>query len=442
MSQPTYHVAVIGAGPAGLFAAKQLATSGVHVSLFNRDIKPGGLAEYGIFFDKFKMKSGLRRQFKKVLELDNIDYYGNVTIGQGGDFTLTQLQALGFDGVLVAVGAQGTKWLGLPGEELTGVYHAKDLVYHYNKLPPFSGETYPIGNRVAIIGAGNVMLDIANWCVRYLKVDEVISVVRRDPAAVKFTRKEMSIIFHNLDIPALDAEIERTRPVMEAVGNDPEAARKFILSAEKRAYPKLSDTRFRFEFLAQPKRIVGDENGRVSGLEVENTTLVLRDNGTTSARGTGTTRVIDVDTVVFAIGDKVDDAFGLPVEWNEYVKCPTPAYAIDGASYEAYDPERECRIEGVFVAGWARSASDGLVGVARKDGENGAKALLAYLETKQASGVSAETVRNAVYTNAPLAVDKAAVQRLEADEVARAAADSVEEFKYSSNEEMLAAITD
>ena len=84
MSQ--YHVAVVGAGPAGLYAAKTLSERGVSVSLFNRDIKPGGLAEYGIYHDKFKMKEGLRKQFRSLLHDCGIRYYGNVTIGMIGKY--------------------------------------------------------------------------------------------------------------------------------------------------------------------------------------------------------------------------------------------------------------------------------------------------------------------------------------------------------------------
>src|SRR5512139_283802 len=113
--------------------------------MFNRDIKPGGLAEYGIYPNKHTMKSGLRKQFRQVLDLPNIDYYGNVTIGEHGDLSLDDLRALGFQAILTTAGAQGTKWLGLPGEDLDGVYHAKDLVYHYNRLPPFSEWQFRIG---------------------------------------------------------------------------------------------------------------------------------------------------------------------------------------------------------------------------------------------------------------------------------------------------------
>jgi ferredoxin--NADP+ reductase len=139
MSDLSKHlVAVIGAGPAGLFAARELANAGVQVILFNRDIKPGGLAEYGIYPSKHKMKEGLRKQFRQILESPDIEYYGNVEIGQKGDLTLMELRALGFQALLVTVGAQGTKWLGLPGEDLLGVFHAKDLVYHYNQLLPMA----------------------------------------------------------------------------------------------------------------------------------------------------------------------------------------------------------------------------------------------------------------------------------------------------------------
>ena len=121
MSNESYYVAVIGAGPAGMFAARELARNGAKVVIFNRDIKPGGLAEYGIYFDKYAMKEGLRTQFKQVLETPGLTYYGNVTLGTHGDLTLEDLHNLGFQAVLVTVGAQGTKWLGLPGEELTGM---------------------------------------------------------------------------------------------------------------------------------------------------------------------------------------------------------------------------------------------------------------------------------------------------------------------------------
>ncbi|HSG45612.1 MAG TPA: FAD-dependent oxidoreductase, partial [Anaerolineales bacterium] len=224
-----YSVAVVGAGPAGLFGARELANQGVRVALFNRDIKPGGLAEYGIYPNKHTMKSGLRKQFRQVLDIPNLDYYGNVTIGEEGDLSLDDLRGLGFQAILVTAGAQGTKWLGLPGEDLVGVYHAKDVVYHYNQLPPYSQQSFRFGKRCAVIGAGNVMLDIAHFLIREQKVDEVVAIVRRGPEEIKFDKKEMEYVIDNLDQSTLDVEIKRVTPIMQAVNQAPEAAHAKIL---------------------------------------------------------------------------------------------------------------------------------------------------------------------------------------------------------------------
>jgi len=437
-------IAVVGAGPAGLYAAKTLADAGAEVLLFNRDIKPGGLAEYGIYHDKIKMKEGLRKQFQGILAHPGIRYFGNVSVGQQGDLSLDDLRALGCQAILVTVGAQGTKWLGLPGEELAGVYHAKDIVYHYNRLPPFSQQAFKIGQRVATVGVGNVMMDIAHWLIRDVKVAEIIATARRGPAEVKFTKKELVPVTANIDLAALHNEIERVALLMQAVGQDPAAAEQYILSAADKADPPTSDTVLQFDFLASPTAIIGDANGNVSGLEVEDTKLVAA-NGDTKARSLGTRRIIPVDTVIFCIGDRVDETFGLPTEWNEYVKNPTPRYPMEGNSYEAFDPAAGAVIADVFVAGWARKASDGLVGVARKDGTLGAQATLAYLQTQPASDatVLADQVA-AVEARLAQLGKRVVVQHdlavLTAAEQAEMQRLGLEDFKFVSNEAMLALI--
>lgn len=437
-----YVVAVVGAGPAGLYAAKQLAAEGVRVALINRDIKPGGLAEYGIYHSKHKMKEGLRKQFRRILEEPEISYYGNVIVGKDSGLSLDDLNNLGFQAIMVTVGAQGTKWLGLPGEDLKGVYHAKDIVYHYNKLPPFSTQEFSIGKRVALIGVGNVMIDIAHWVIRDMKADEVVAVARRGPAEVKFTKKEMENVALNLDLEALDEEIARVSARMKAVNQDPQVAKDFFLSTLPKAKEPVSESRFLFEFLSSPSRILGDESGQVCGLEVDDTELVPR-NGDTKAQSLGTKRVLDVDTVVFCIGDRVDEAFGLPVQWNEYVKNPEPKFPVNCCSYEAYDPEVDKPVEGVFFAGWSREASSGLVGVARKDGGCGANALLQYLETKSPLANAEkimEELEGVLEKNFGSVVSKKDMQRLEAIEKAKAQELGLEEYKMKTNEEMLTAI--
>ena len=442
MTQESHLVAVVGAGPAGLFASKVLASNGVQVALLNRDIKPGGLAEYGIYYDKHKMKDGLRKQFRQILDNDAIHYFGNVRVGKGGGLSLSDLQRMGFQAVLVTVGAQGTKLLGLPGENLRGVYHAKDIVYHYNQLPPFGSADYAVCCRVALVGVGNVMLDIAHWVIRDLKVDEVIAVARRGPVEVKFSKKEMENVGANLDQQAFEDEMRRVAPVMQAVGQDVQAARDYILAGLPKALPPISGTRLRFEFLTSPTRILGDEHDNVIGLEVEDTTLVA-DGSDTKARGLGTHRVLDVEAVIFCIGDRVDENFGLPVSRNEFVKNPDPSYPVDGLSYEAYDPGAAAPIPGVFVAGWSREASSGLVGVARKDGENGAQALLKYLkglDQHHQAGSVMDDLQGRLQATGERLVVKDDLWILDAIEKIEAKRRGLDYYKLRTNEEMLAAL--
>ena len=425
-------VAVIGAGPAGLFGARELANQGARVVIFNRDIKPGGLAEYGIYPSKHTMKNGLRKQFRQVLDIPTLEYFGNVTIGEQGDLTLDDLRSLGFQSILVTAGAQGTKWLGLPGEDLIGVYHAKDVVYYYNQLPPYPQKPFRFGKRCAVIGAGNVMIDIAHYLIREEKVDEVIAIVRRGPAEVKFDKKEMEYVIANLDQAALDAEIQRVTPIMQAVNQDPVIARASIMEALPKALTKISDTKFRFEFLASPVQMFGDANGNLTQVEIEDNILAEK-NGDTKAKGTGNKRRLNVETIVFAIGDKVDESFGLPTEWNEFVKSENPRFPIDGNSFET-------PFEDVFVGGWSRKASSGLVGYARKDGTNASKAVWQYLQTKQPVEANIDAVLKRLHGLGKPIIMKDDVKKLEAAETAEAQKRGLEAFKFDSNEDMLQAM--
>lgn len=435
MTDQCYYAAVVGAGPAGMYAARELARNGVRVVLFNRDIKPGGLAEYGIYPDKHTMKRGLRQQFHQVLDTPGLTYCGNVTIGAKGDLTLDDLRALGFQAILVCAGAQGIKWLGIPGEALPGVYHAKGPVFHYNLLPPYTQKIFEFGKRVAIVGAGNVMLDIARYLTRRLKVDEVVALARRGPMEVKFDRKELEHVIANLDLEAFDREMERVAPQMLAIGQDPQAAKQAILDALPKAEPPNSRSRFRLEFLVSPVRVLGQQ--AAAGLEVEENHLSINKNGVVSARGTGVTRTIEVDSVVFAVGDRVDTDFGLPVSASEFAKNPAPRFPVDDISYEAYDPDAQAIIPDVFIAGWSRQASTGLVGYARKDGINGAKAVWQYLQTLQPIRPDEAALAARLKAIGKPVVNLSDIRKLAEieDEIARQR--GLETFKFGTNEEML-----
>ena len=175
-------VFVVGAGPAGLFAAQKIGQAGHEVIVLNRDIKPGGLAEYGIYPTKDKMKTGLRKQFAKVLSLPNVHYIGHAPVGNNAAISIPELKEFSPTALVFSVGAQGAKQLGLPGSQSRGVYSAKDFVYYYNLLPPFATQDFSVGKRVAIVGMGNVAVDIARWLLiddPGHTAEEVIIVARR-----------------------------------------------------------------------------------------------------------------------------------------------------------------------------------------------------------------------------------------------------------------------
>jgi ferredoxin--NADP+ reductase len=438
-------VIMVGAGPAALYATGKIAAKGHTVVILNRDIKPGGLAEYGIYLSKHKMKEGLRKQFRQILADPRVIYFGGVTVGDGGAIRLSELQDLKPSAIVVGAGAQGTKSLGVPGDDGPNVYHAKDLVYHYNLLPPFSQKEFPMGNRVAIIGIGNVMADIANYLVTIRKVPEVVVVARRGPVERKYDDREMRTIAWHIDQEVLKQELERIRPRLGPLGQDMDVQFK-ELTKDCHVEPKAGrgPTRIKFRFLASPKRIVRDETGRMVGMEVEENTLEER-KGQLSAKGLGETTILPVDTVVFAIGDVVDLDLGLtPARgaWG-YSTNPKPdPEDPEAAAYQAYDPKADQRLNGVFVIGWSRNASEGVVGIARLDGEKGAAVVNRYLATRP--GFSRREIYQRIGTiyhhlrnrTVPV-VHKGLWRILERVEREEASKRGLEEFKYGTNDEML-----
>jgi ferredoxin--NADP+ reductase len=440
-------VLTIGAGPAGIYGVRKLAEAGHEVVVINRDIKPGGLVEYGIYWNKYKLKEGVRMQFRKILADPRIHYLGHVKIGRQADMTLDELRdILNPSAIVVACGAQGTKALGIPGDSTPGVYHAKDLVYHFNGLPEFAKRDFKIGRRVAIIGVGNVMVDIAHWLVHEKKVDEVIAVARRGPAQRAYTDVEIQAVAANIDTAALQEELERIRPKIEAVGEDHEANYKDLTKhVNTKAKEGESPSRMLFRFLSAPTEIVCDETGRLRALRVENTELVKRGESL-AARGTGEFFDIECDTLVFAIGDRVDETLGLPCSGVEYIKNPNSDTTNPGdEAYQVFDPETGQVCDGLFVIGWSRQASDGVVGKAKQDGERGMAVVNRYLE-KIPPGSSKDldeklaALRQLLQSRDVRCVDYSEVQKLEAVEKQESQTRGVEFFKYFNDDDMLAAI--
>lgn len=340
------------------------------------------------------------------------------------------------------MGAQGAKQLGLPGAESRGVYSAKDFVYFYNLLPPFASQDFSTGKRVAVVGMGNVAVDVAHWLLvddPNHAAEDVIVVARRGPFEAKFDKKEFAYIEAHLDRRSFQQELERIRPQLAAVDQDPAGLAQSTFPCLTKPDPGPHRPRLHFRFLCSPKEIHADASGRIARLTVTENILVLRD-GEVAAKATDQTADIEVDTMVFAIGDVADPTLGLPYHKDAYV-CNPNSPDPEHAAYEVFDPGRGQIMEGVYVVGWARKASEGLVGIARHDGEVGAAEVLKYLEKAPAKNsatfgeIMAQLERKGLRP-----VSKTDLERLAKAEEREAKLRGVQFFKFSDDEAMLEAI--
>ncbi len=442
--QSGYGVIVVGAGPAGMSVANQFSKNGHRVIIINRDCKVGGLAEYGIFPSKYRLRTGLQKTYREVLSRPNVFYFGNVSVGRDKEITVEQLRSLGADAIVFATGAQGTKTIGVEGDHAAGVFHAKDVVYHYNQLPGFGERNFEVGPRVAVIGIGDVMIDIAHWLVRYQKVREVIAVVRRGPAERKYNPKEIHAVCANIDREALAQEFARIRERL-AAGQDPDKIHAEMVGEFKKCDPAVSDTIMRFRFLSSPRRVLADKQNRVRALEVEQNRLERKGNDFVS-KGAGAFEELPCDSVIFAVGDRVDETLGLPYKNGTFITNPNPSgNNPDDSLFQVYDEVSGRPLEGIFLAGWARKASEGLVGIAKRDGEWCVEVVQRYLvnRTLQPSSRLEEIyqeLKTLIESRQPDAVSKEDLYLLTQVEREEAERGGMEEFKYPTNQEMLAAI--
>ncbi|HSM85762.1 MAG TPA: hypothetical protein VLT16_06405, partial [Candidatus Limnocylindrales bacterium] len=377
-----------------------------------------------------------------VLSLSNVHYFGHLPVSGESAISIPLLREWSPSAIVFAVGAQGTKKLGLPGEDARVVYAAKDFVYHYNLLPPYTSMDFSTGKRVAIIGMGNVMVDIARWLLLDAPVktaEEVIVVARRGPFEAKFDQKEFDHIEEFLDRKAFDEELRRIQPQLATVGQDIGKLADETFPVLGKPATERTGPRLRFRFLCSPKEIHADPGGRINRLTVVENVLSERD-GSIACKATDKTADLDVDTMIFAIGDVADPALGLPYNRDAYVTNPDQADP-KRAAYELFDPQDSKVLEGMYAVGWARKASDGLVGIARHDAEVGATHVLKYLESAaDGNAPSAEQIQRQLERNGLRVITKADIECLGRAEETIARQRGLSWFKFDKDEAMLNAI--
>ncbi|MBO1414342.1 FAD-dependent oxidoreductase [Streptomyces sp. FH025] len=385
MSRPI-RVAIIGAGPAGVYAADALLksdaaqTPGVSIDLFERMPAPFGLIRYGVAPDHPRIK-GIVTALHQVLDKPQVRLFGNVDYPS--DLALDDLHRY-YDAVVFATGATADRALGIPGIDLDGSYGAADFVSWYDGHPDVP-RTWPLeAEKVAVLGVGNVALDVARVLtktadellpteippnvyegLRRNRAVEVHVFGRRGPAQAKFSPMELRELDHspNIEVIVNPEDIE-----YDAGSIAERRAVKHVdlvaATIENWAIRDVGDRPHRvyLHFFESPEEVLG-EDGRVVGLRTERTEL----DGTGNVRGTGRFTDWDVQAVYRAVGYYSDELPKLPFD---PVSGTVPHLAGrvlsgDGSHQSA-----------VYVTGWIKRGPVGLIGHTKGDANETVTSLL------------------------------------------------------------------
>jgi len=383
-------VAVVGAGPSGLYALRSLleAERTVSVDVFDRLPTPYGLVRYGVAPDNQKMKSVIRVLRGSFEGDDDVRFLGNVSFGE--DITIADLREH-YDAIIYATGTQGDRKLGIPGEELPGSYGAKEFVNWYCGHPDAAGREFTLhGPEVAVVGAGNVALDVARMLAkstaeiagtdvpepvletfRSNAVTDVHLLSRRGPAQMKFTPAELREMGElvNADI-LIDPDTLQLGEEEEQQVSSNKRQRKNLSMLRDWAQrpPEGKPRRVRLHFWSSPVRILGEDE--VTGVVVEHNTL--GDDG--KVRGTGEYQTLPVSMVLAAVGYQ---ALPLPeVPFDEY-------NATVRHEHGRVHDEDGAAVTGEYVTGWAKRGATGVIGTNKNDAAETVNSLLADLDEDQ-----------------------------------------------------------
>ena len=383
---PQYKVAIVGAGPAGYFAAQalqnlQTADLSFVIDMIERLPTPWGLVRSGVAPDHPKIKT-VSKVFEKVAKTEGFNLYGNVELGT--DISVDVLKAK-YDAVVIATGSATGKKLGIPGEELTGSISAAEFVPWYNGHPDFADFNSELDcDTAVVIGAGNVAMDVARMlalepseldetdtalhaidALRKSNIRKVVISARRGPEHAAFTSPELR------DLPKLEHTNVLLQPTdiaaaLERAGEEPEKdvrnnleAMRLISELEQGKH----DRTMEFQFLCTPTEFRG--NGKVE--EVVFTT------------SNGEEKVIKCGLVITAIGYEAEPIMGIPYEKGKVLNV-------------------EGRVaENVYVVGWAKRGPSGVIGTNKSDAADVINLLVADLkEPKPATDLTSLITTNKV----------------------------------------------
>ena len=366
-------IAVVGSGPSGLYTVAALVASGhpLRVDVIDRLPTPYGLVRYGVAPDHATMKT-VTRVLAKPFAHERVRFVGNVEVGR--DIAHEELAAC-YDAVVYASGTERDRTLDIPGASLPGVVGAGEFVRWYNGHPDAAGTDFPLeAEQVAVIGAGNVALDVARVLGRTAgelrdtdvparvlaalarsSVRDVHLLIRRGPADVKFTPAEL---FQLSELAEVDVIVHDGGGGID----DPESAPDKRVRLNLKTLRTLAETpprgrrrRIHLRFYSAPAEIRG--MGHAEG-------VVVRRTGPQAA---GEQFVLPAGLVLTAVGFRGAPLDGLPFSEAAGTVPNEAGRVLAGPGV----------LPGVYVAGWLKRGPSGIIGTNRPDGAETAAAVLA-----------------------------------------------------------------
>ncbi len=392
-----YHVAIVGSGPSGFFAASSLLKAAdaaedmdMAVDMLEMLPTPWGLVRSGVAPDHPKIKS-ISKQFEKTAEDPRFRFFGNVVVGE---HVQSSELAERYDAVVYAVGAQSDRALNIPGEDLPGSVAAVDFVGWYNAHPNFEEATPDLsGARAVVVGNGNVALDVARILVtdpdvlgvtdiadhaleslRPCGVEEVVVLGRRGPLQTAFTTLELRELgdLEGVDVIVDPAQLEGVTDEDAAAAGKTAKQNINALRGYAQRDARPGHRRIVLRFMTSPIEIKGE--GRVERIVLGRNELVTDENGRVSAKDTGEREELPVQLVVRSVGYRGVPTPGLPFD-EKSATIPNTAGRVDGSRNE-------------YVVGWIKRGPTGVIGTNKKDSQETVDTLLADLDRATEGGLA------------------------------------------------------
>ena len=452
-------VAIIGSGPSGFYAADHLLKQTdpqIHVDMYERLPTPFGLVRGGVAPDHEKIKS-VTKLYSRIAAHERFSFFGNIEFGS--DIRRDELSEH-YHAIIYAVGAQTDRKLGIEGEDLRNSYAATEFVGWYNGHPDYQQYRFDLSGikRVAVIGVGNVAMDvarilartpeelygtdIADYALETLKtseVEEIYILGRRGPAQAAFTNPEIKELGEMADadivVECEDASLDEMSATHLKKSRDRAAIRnvKILQSYVDRGLLGKS-RRIIMRFLVSPVEIIGAEN--VEAMKIVKNELYLDERGSLRPRATGQHEILPVDMVFRSVGYRGVSLPDVPF-YDRWGTIPND----NGRVLTRHEGKE--RLTGNYVVGWIKRGPSGIIGTNKPDAVETVACLLEDLRAHavlQPTDASQRAIVDLVRSRKPSYTTFDDWEVLDEIERKRGAETGRSRVKFTTVEEMLEAL--